>query len=176
MFSFKRALGATLLAAGLLATSGVAASADSAGSGNWKANPEISVTATVAGLSDGRAFEIRNEGNVGIPAGTTFRFQSNGAVGVGLFADNEIGGYQVHLLGSRNEANIILTTEIPPGVVQRINLSRVEVSAFTKYSLELSAGANTWNIDRNVNNNKASISCLLNAAVLPFCTADNTGR
>lgn len=176
MFSLKRMVGITALVAAFLFTSGTAASAATTGNGSWKPNPEISVTAVTAGVSDGRYFEIRNEGNTSIPAGTTFRFQSNGVVGIGLFADNEIGGYQVHLLGSRNEATIRLTTDTVPGEVKRINLARVEVSAFTKYSLQLEAGPNFWNIDRNPNNNKASISCLLNAAVLSFCTADNSGQ
>lgn len=174
MFSLKRALAAATLATALLITSGTAASAG--GGQKPQPNPEISVTAVVAGLTDGRYFEIRNEGNRSIYAGTTFRFQSNGIVSVGLFSDNEIGGYQVSLLGSRNEATIRTTTDIVPGDVKRITLSRAEVSAFTKYSLQLEAGSDFWKVDRNPYNNRASISCMLNAVFLSFCTADNSGQ
>jgi len=172
MSSFRKIAGVAALSTAILA--GSLGAASTAAAAPEPPQPEISVTANAAGLVGDRYFEIQNQGNTVVPVGTTLVYNSNGIISLGLFTDSELNGYETQLLGSGSSAQIRTTTPIYPGQSKRITLAKAELGALSNYSLELT-GPNLSAIDTNYFNNKATIRCTLNAVLLQFCTASNTG-
>ncbi|MBY4273426.1 hypothetical protein HQO27_14430 [Rhodococcus fascians] len=168
-----RSLAAGAMLTAVMATGLATAAAAPASAGpthGWpSSHPEISVSAQT-GVGT-RAYVVRNQGDTVVPAGTQFSYHSAGLLSVGLFGDQSIGqDWNIQALGSGYDSNVFLKEALQPGQSVSFALSKVEVSAFTQSTFELT-DPNVARIDTNLQNNKAGIRCTAVFFGLPACSA-----